>query len=322
MQNSVSSGRLPFLRAIAEYPVVITEGSIVEKLAYEGWTQVRGAAANAALLFDEAGRAALKHAYLEYLEVGQKASLPLILFTPTWRATSPRLAKAGLPGVEETNREAVQLLRELIDESGEYANRVYVGGLMGCHGDAYKPEEALPEEEAFDFHSEQANVLAKAGVDFLMAATLPEVNEAVGIARAMVASGVPAVPSYVIRRNGELLDGTSLADAVRRVDSVCKPPVGFHMVNCVHPDVFTSAMEIQSRIWPELESRVLGLQANSSPRTPEELDGLEHLDGDGPDPFSNSMLRAHKTAHLRILGGCCGTNTEHLATLAQRVILP
>ncbi|MFH0883507.1 MAG: homocysteine S-methyltransferase family protein [bacterium] len=320
--QSTHHDRIPFLQAVAEYPILLAEGSIIEKLAREGWPQVRGPAANASLLFDRDGREALRDAYREYLEVGRKAGLPLVLLTPTWRANAERLARAGLPGVIETNREAVRLLKGIAEDAGEYAKNVYIGGLMGCYGDAYRPEEALSEREAYGFHREQASALANAGVDFLMAATLPEANEAAGIARAMAETGVPAVPSYVIRRTGEMLDGTPLVNVVRRIDSVCQPSVAFHMVNCVHPDVFTSAMETQTRIWPELSSRILGLQANTSPRSPEELDGLDHVDGDGPDPFTQSMLKAQRNAVLRILGGCCGTSTAHLSALAEGITLP
>jgi len=315
----VSEGRTSFEEIVRSGRLILTEGSIIERLAYAGHS-VRGRAANAHLLLEENGRNGLRALYREYLELGEGNDLPLILFTPTWRANPERLLEVGLPNVVEISTLAVNFLHELVSEYGEYAEKVYIGGLMGCRGDAYKPEEALAEDPAFDFHSPQAQALADAGVDFLMAATLPQVDEAVGIARAMTATGIPSVPSYVIRRSGALLDGTPLHKAVKRVDESCSPQPSFHMVNCVHPSVFQAAMEEETKSAPWLPTRLLGLQANSSARSPEELDGLDAIDSDEPAPFATAMYNAQRETQIRIVGGCCGTNTDHLRAITEVMI--
>lgn len=46
---------------------------------------------------------------------------------------------------------------------------MYVGGLVGCKGDAYSRDDALSEKDAYDFHLWQAEQLHLAGVDFLYA---------------------------------------------------------------------------------------------------------------------------------------------------------
>ncbi|MCP4628141.1 MAG: hypothetical protein GY850_32190, partial [bacterium] len=55
----------------------------------------------------------------------------------------------------------------------------------GSSWSAYKPNEGLSVTESEKFHSWQIDELAQAGVDFLIAETLPSVEEAKGIARAM-----------------------------------------------------------------------------------------------------------------------------------------
>lgn len=58
---------------------------------------------------------------------------------------------------------------------------MYIGGLMGCKGDAYTGEEALNLEEAIDFHSWQAGLFKSAKVDFLYAGIMPVLTEAIGM---------------------------------------------------------------------------------------------------------------------------------------------
>lgn len=309
-----------FAEMIRESELVMMEGSIVERLAHSGQGNLRGPAANAVLLVSEEGRRALRQPYLEYLELGRAHDLPVLLLTPTWRANRERLAAAGLPDVVTISCLAAEFLREIVEEAG-MSGSAWIGGLMGCHGDAYKPEESIGEEAGAAFHREQAEALAEAGVDYLMAATLPEAGEAMGITRVMAATGVPAIPSYVINRRGELLDGTPMERVIRRSDEVCEPKPLFHMVNCVHPSVYESAMQRVLAEDPEIQERLLGLQANSSPRTPEELDGIEHLDGDGPLPFASSMASARRATGIKLLGGCCGTSTCHLREMIHSVVI-
>ena len=59
------------------------------------------------------------------------------------------------------------------------------------HDDCYRPEEGLSASESEQFHAWQIDRLERGGVDFLIAETLPAVDEAVGIARAMGRTALP-----------------------------------------------------------------------------------------------------------------------------------
>ena len=157
---------------------------------------------------------------------------------------------------------------------GNFSEKIYIGGLTGCKGDAYKPEEALSENDAYHFHKEQMQILADAGVDFLLASTLPEINEAKGISKAMSETNKDYVISFVIRDNGKLLDGTLLNDAIKLVDdSVSTPPL-FYLTNCIHPDVLHKSFLNLKDENDILKNRLFGIQANASSKSPEELDTL------------------------------------------------
>lgn len=82
---------------------------------------------------------------------------------------------------------------------------MYIGGLMGCKGDAYTGEEALNLEEAIDFHSWQAGLFKSAKVDFLYAGIMPVLTEAIGMAVAMSDTDIPYIISFTIQRDGKLI---------------------------------------------------------------------------------------------------------------------
>ena len=84
----------------------------------------------------------------------------------------------------------------------------------------------------------------------------------------------------------------------------------------VHPTVLQAALtagEIEQR---GLLDRLIGFQANTSARSPEELVHLEELETEAPTTFAASMLQIHQRFAIPILGGCCGTDTRHIERLA------
>jgi homocysteine S-methyltransferase len=51
--------------------------------------------------------------------------------------------------------------------------------------------------------------------------------------------------------------------------------------------------------------------------SPEELDGLEELDGSEPETLAGELLALHLKFGIKILGGCCGTDQRHIELLAN-----
>jgi homocysteine S-methyltransferase len=303
---------------ILRAPIILTEGSVIERLRRDPKINLDPWIENSGLIYSESGRASLRKIYREYLEIGEKAGLPIILFTPTWRANPERVRKAGIAG-RRVNADAAEFLRALVADYGGYAENVHLGGLIGCRGDAYRADDALRRAEAREFHRSQLEELAAAGVAFLCAATLPARSEAEGIATAMAATGMPYVLSFVVTEDATLLDGTPFAAAIRSIDSTAAPPPAFYMVNCVHPSVFRKCAVRMAMESPAQSRRVIGLQANTSPRSPGELDGSSLLLTEDPNRLAEAMVRLHNDFGLRILGGCCGTDDRHIARLAEKL---
>lgn len=304
---------MDIINVLGSSPIVLTEGAVVERLRRDPSVELHPLLLNAPLVTqDESpGARALSRLHRLYIDIAQRAGRPIICFTDTWRASRDRIARAGLHRCD-LNGAAVRYLAAIRAAYGDYARRIAIAGLVGPSGDAYRPGEALPADEAAAFHRHQVDRLALAGVDLLFAATLPALSEASGIARAMSATGLPFMLSFVIRPSGTLLDGTPIRRAIEVIDesSNGNPPLGY-MVNCVYPTVFGEAIKAGGR-----PQRLLGLQANASPKSPEELDGSETLESESPETFASEFAAIARELRLQVLGGCCGTDERHLDCLA------
>lgn len=197
---------------------------------------------------------------------------------------------------------------------------MYIGGLMGCRGDAYTGAEALETGEARRFHSWQADRLAQAGADFLYAGIMPTLPEAIGMAQAMSDTGLPYIISFTLLKTGVLPDGTPLHAAIREIDAaVGHEPVCF-MTNCVHPDTVSEALSQAFNKTTLVRERFRGIQANASPLSPEELDNAAGLRQDSPQSLAEALTKLSRAMNLKIIGGCCGTDEHSLTAMAEALI--
>ena len=305
MSNELSGGAIPGLP-----PVLLGEGSIHERLRRAGGIPFDLEVGLAGLVRDPRAAEVLAAVHREYLAVAEAAGLPILLLTDTWRGGAGRIARSRFAG-EPLNEQNVAFLDAL--RRGATVPTI-VGGLLGPVGDAYRPGDAPGEETAYREHRLQAASLAGAGAELLLADTLPALPEAIGMARAMAGTGVPSIISFVLRPDGTLLDGTRLADAIERIDEATdNPPIGY-LANCIHPSIFARALAASP------SDRMIGLQANTSALSPEELDGSSELHGADPEEFADAMLAVRDRFGLTLLGGCCGTDARHLAAVAARVL--
>ena len=268
------------------------------------------------MIYEDDGNLLLEKIYREYIDIAQSSNLPIMLLTPTWRANKERTNTAKVD-METINTDAFKFVDGIRISYKNFSDNIFIGGLTGCKGDAYKPEEALSKTESYIFHKEQMQILADAGADFLFASTLPEINEAKGIAKAMSETNKDYVISFVIRDNGKLLDGTLLTEAIKIIDDSVSPAPLFYLTNCIHPDVlhksFANIMDKENI----LQKRLFGIQANASSKSPEELDTLEELDADSPTDWARGMVDLNKKYNLKILGGCCGTDSRFISSIVD-----
>ncbi|ADB53743.1 homocysteine S-methyltransferase [Conexibacter woesei DSM 14684] len=273
-----------------------------------------------ALLDQRDGREVLRDVYATYVDVAWAHGLPAIIGTPTFRASLRYVEGAGRGGVEAVRRlnsEAVAFLHEI--RSGGDHEPVFIAGVIGPYGDAYRPEDCLSHLDGADYHAAQAEALAEAGVDLLFAPTFPSVEEAHGAAVAMSQTSVPYAVSFVLNQRGRLLDGTYLHDAIERIDDAVVPAPTHYGISCVHPTVVRTALQDLHVASARGAARLREVKANGSSLAPGQLVALDHAESDPPEVFGESMHQLGIDFGVSILGGCCGTDAKHLAALARRL---
>jgi homocysteine S-methyltransferase len=298
---------------------ILTDGGIETRVMFETDYRLDPDLQVATMLSDPAGRAHLDSIYSSYVGIASEFDLPVVIGTPTFRASANFADRAGVgvPELAAINADAVGFqiaIREAVGHSP-----VLIAGAIGPSGDAYLPGQAAGVDAAAGYHRAQASWLADAGADFLFAATFPAVGEATGAARAMAETGLPFVISFVLDAEGSVLDGTALAAAVRAIDGALDRAPEIYSISCVHPSVAGRAIARLRAEDPQVLPRVGELKANGSPLPTDRLIELGHAESDPPAALADEIWSLFDPTGLRVLGGCCGTTDAHMRALAARM---
>ena len=308
-----------FAELVAERAPILTDGGIETRVMFETDYAMDPHIQVAAMVGDPAGGAILERIYAGYVAAAAEFRLPVVIGTPTFRASLNfvRAAELDDDAVATLNNDAVRFQHEVREASGH--EPVFIAGVIGPAGDAYKPSESLGADAGAAYHRVQATALAEAGADFLFAPTFPAAAEGEGVARAMAATGLPYVVSYVLDRDGRVLDGTPLADAIAQIDDAVEPAPLMHSISCVHPTVAGVALATLRNDAPRALCRLGELKANGSRLPTTVLVQLDHPESDSPDSLAEQIWSLHDSDGLRVLGGCCGTTDAHMRALARRM---
>lgn len=303
---------MSFQSRFEEIDAILMEGALAERLKREYSIALDSPVAIAGLIYDQPSRQAIVNIYHQYIRISERYHLPLMITTPTRRANIERIRQTHFN--EAIIRDNVAFFRSITKGC---KTPVYVGGLMGCKGDPYKVDIVLSESEAFRFHHWQASLFREAGADFLFAGIMPALPEAIGMAKAMEASGLPYMVSFLLRNTGHLLDGSTLHEAISAIDSSTIRKPLCYVTNCIHPVNLKKVLALPANQTSLVKNRFLGIQANASPLSPEELDDAPHLKTSDARDLAEAISELSRFCTLKILGGCCGTDHSHLEEIAK-----
>jgi S-methylmethionine-dependent homocysteine/selenocysteine methylase len=288
---------------------VVTDGGLETDLVYHHGVDLPDFAAFP-LVDDERGRDLLLRYYGGYVAIAERAGAALQLETPTWRANSDWGERLGYSaaGLRRVNRDAVALLARLRDDAG--LDPILISGCLGPRGDGYVAGEEVDPDDAAAYHAPQIEAFAEAGADVISVLTLTGTGEAIGVVRAARSASLPVAVSFTVEQDGRLPDGTSLAAAISEVDHEGGPD--YYMLNCAHPTHIAPGLADPG----EWRSRIVGLRANASTRSHEELDAATELDEGDPVALAAAQdaLRPD-LPNLALVGGCCGTDARHVAAM-------
>jgi S-methylmethionine-dependent homocysteine/selenocysteine methylase len=296
---------------------LLTEGALVERLKSEYKLTMDQHVNHAGLIYDSAHR--LSDLYCEYIETARKYQLPIMLMTPTRRVNFESHGASAFRD-KDLLSDSCTYLEQVRDRFPDYADKIFIGGLLGCKGDAYNAAEALDTEAAFQFHSVQVRKFVQTNVDFLFAGIMPALSEALGMAQAMAESEIPYIISFMVRKDGRLLDKTPIAEAIRVIDSQTRRQPLCYMANCIHPANLRLALETEPNTGSLYMDRFCGIQANASPLSPEELNNCCTLHQSNFDDMVDHMGYLAQKHRLKILGGCCGTDNIFIEKLSERLV--
>ncbi|MBY5866950.1 homocysteine S-methyltransferase family protein [Rhizobium leguminosarum] len=267
------------------------------------------------LLASEEGRQRLRNYYRRYLDVARRHGTGFVLDTATWRANPDWGQKLGYTNeaLKAVNEEAVDLLVGLRNAYERPEQPIVISGAIGPRGDGYKAG-VMDAAEAEDYHAFQIGAFAGTEADMVSAFTLTNIDEAIGVARAAQALGIPSAISFTLETDGRLVTGRSLQEAIETTDAMTGGAPAYYMINCAHPTHFETALDPGSA-WVK---RISGIRANASTMSHEQLDNSETLDAGDPQDLGRRYRKLiDRMPALSVLGGCCGTDHRHVAAICE-----
>jgi S-methylmethionine-dependent homocysteine/selenocysteine methylase len=265
------------------------------------------------LLADQSGRDALTRYYGAYQDIAERDGVGIVLDTATWRANADWGTRLGwsLDDLSAINRTAVDFIRDLADRRP--GTPAVLNGVIGPRGDGYVVGAAMSAEEAKRYHLLQARAFAEAGADLITSVTMTYVDEAIGIVEAARAVGLPVAIGFTVETDGRLPSGQALGAAIEEVDERTGAAPAYFMVNCAHPSHFSGVLA-EGGSWT---GRIRAVRANASRLSHAELDEAEELDrGDPAELAADYVELARLLPDIRLVGGCCGTDHEHVAAIS------
>jgi S-methylmethionine-dependent homocysteine/selenocysteine methylase len=149
----------------------------------------------------------------------------------------------------------------------------------------------------------------------ISAITMTYADEAIGITRAANSVSLPVVVSLTVETDGRMPSGQALGDAIAQIDAATNVPPAYYMVNCAHPTHFIHRLD-PSADWV---GRIRGVRANASTMSHAELDAATELDRGDIALLTDNYAQIADVLDLRVIGGCCGTDTEHVHAVYDRL---
>ncbi|MGI0047959.1 MAG: homocysteine S-methyltransferase family protein [Nitrososphaera sp.] len=254
----------------------------------------------------------IKQIHRSYLKAGADC-----VETNTFGSNKLKLGEYGYGDkTVEFNKKAAQLARQVCDEFRERPR--YVIGSMGPTG--YLPSSNDPDlgqkplDEIREAFTLQAEGLILGGADALLIETSQDILEvklaieASHMAMEKIGKNVPIIANVTLDQYGKMLLGTSVQAAYTTVSDMKIDAFG---LNCS-----TGPAEMAPSVrWLSEQGLPILVMPNA---------GIPHNEGGravykmSPKDIAGALSEfVGKYKHVRMIGGCCGTNPQHIAELRK-----
>jgi len=247
--------------------------------------------------------AAVSGIHAEYLEAGAQ-----ILLTNTFGANRFKLSKHGLQDkLDAINRAGVELARQA---SGGLA---FVAGDIGPLGVRIAPFGRVQPEQARAAFIEQAQALAKAGVDLIVIETMSDLYEIQAAIQAVrdIATGLPVIASATFTRDNRTILGDSPEKVAYTLVNAGADVIG---VNCSGGPA--QLLRLLKAMHAAVPPAKIWVKPNAG--WPEQVGGRIMYPAD-PDYFGD-YAQAFCEAGASIIGGCCGTTPQHISAMHKALV--
>ena len=240
-----------------------------------------------------------------------------VVETDTFQASRIKLDEWGLgEHTYEINRKAAEIARAAIGEERFVAGSIGPTGHLPASDDPTLGKITFRELVAV--FEEQARGLVDGGADLLIIETaqdILEVKAAVFGAREAFKSTGRAVPLQtsvsLLPNGGKMLLGTDISAVLATLEALKVDVIG---LNCsTGPEDMRDAIRFLGEFSP------VPVQCIPNAGIPHQGPSGETIFPEKPDTLSETLGEFVDRYGVTIVGGCCGTTTEHIAAIVERV---
>jgi betaine-homocysteine S-methyltransferase len=242
----------------------------------------------------------------------------------TYYAHREKLRLVGREDVlEPLNRQALRIARRVAAEAGS----LVAGNL--CNTNVYDPGDPQSHTAVRDMFTEQAAWAVEEGVDFIIAETISFLGEARLALDVIRQTGLPAVVTFAIHKQGLLRDGATPEDACRALADAGADVVG---LNCIRGPA--TMLPLLKRIRAAVGGHIAALPVpyRTHPAEPTfqsltDPSGVAAPDGRPfPTALDSFLCTRYEIAEfarqawalgVRYQGVCCGTGPHHVRSMAE-----
>ena len=222
--------------------------------------------------------------------------------------------------LEELNRRALALAREVADETGA----LFAGDLSNTN--VFAPDDASRTTVRAMFE-EQAGWAVEADVDYVIGETFSWGEEALIALDAIRQTGLPAVVTLAIHQEPATREGWSPEEACKRLEAAGADVVGF---NCIRgPKTMLPLLAaVRAAVSCHVSALPVPYRTHAEQPSMQSLRDPEREGRPFPtslDPFTCTREeiadfgRAALELGVRYLGVCCGAGPHHIRSLAEAV---
>jgi betaine-homocysteine S-methyltransferase len=317
---SAAKGRAPkaarkgLLQRLAEGPVICAEGYLFE-FERRGYLQAGAFVPEVVLEHPDL----VEGLHRDFVHAGSD-----VVEAFTYYAHREKLKIVGREkDLERINREALRIAKKVARSTGA----LFAGNI--CNTNIYDPADRKSHNAARRMFEEQIGWAVDAGVDYIIGETFSYVEEAEHAARAIKATGLPAVVTLAVHRDDSSREGLPLSEAAKRLEAAGADVVGF---NCIRGPwtMLPLLKEVRAAVKCHVAALPVPYRTTKDEPTFQSLRDPHWHDFPEGRPFPTSLdpfvCNRHEIGEfarqayelgVRYLGVCCGAGPHHIRGMAE-----